>query len=73
MENKRWYDRKEVCAELGIEVRQFRAYVEQGVFPRGKKRGKKLIWSREDIEAMVWLEMHRHRLRASKPIKPPPK
>jgi predicted DNA-binding transcriptional regulator AlpA len=67
MENKRWFDRKEVCAILGMEARQFRDAVEAGRLPRGVKRGKRMVWSKEDIEAMHWLEQHRGRLRPSKP------
>lgn len=72
MEHKRWFDKKEVCAILNMGDRQFRDLIERGLLPRGKVRGKKHIWSREDIEAMVWLENHRHRLKATpKPVIPP--
>ena len=56
---------------LGMDPRQFREYVETGLLPRGVRRGKKMVWSREDVEAMHWLEAHRQRLRASRaPSKP---
>lgn len=62
-----WHSTKEVCVRLGMDRRQLRDYIEAGVFPRGIKRGKQsLVWSTEDLAAMVWLEKNRHRLRASK-------
>ncbi len=65
---RRWFTRRQVCKLLGMDGRTFRNLVEAGLFPRGVRRGKQqLVWSREDIEAMVWLEMHRHRLRPTSP------
>ncbi len=72
MESKqRWFSRKEVCAIIGMEQRQFRDYVDKGLFPRGFRRGKQqMIWSDKDVDVIIWLEMHRHRLRPMKPKVP---
>lgn len=44
-------------------VRDFLESVKAGLLPRGHPRKKKLlVWSKEDIEAMVWLEQNRQRL-----------
>ena len=64
---KIWFTTKEVCARLDLDPRQLREYVDAGIFPRGIRRGKqRLAWSAEDIEAMIWIEKNRHRLRPSK-------
>jgi predicted DNA-binding transcriptional regulator AlpA len=76
MESQRWFELKEVCAVLNISVRVFKHRVARGLLPRGVKRGRKLGWSKEDLDAMHWLEMHRRRLGIIKPripkITPPP-
>lgn len=68
MDHLEWYSAKEVCAVLRMDPRTFRSYVSLGFFPRGVRRGKRmLIWSHADVQAMMWLEANRHRMRASKP------
>lgn len=68
-----FFTAKEVCKRLGMDPRQFRQFVEQGIFPRGIRRGKRLrVWSEEDIQAMIWLEKFRHRLRDSRIQRPKP-
>ncbi len=54
---KRRFSVEEACAALEIQEAQFREYVRAGIYPRGRKRGKKLLfWTYEDLMGMLWLE-----------------
>lgn len=60
--SKQWMTAKEAAQWLEMDVRQFRYYVDSGLFPEGIPRGKRLrVWSREDVLAMVYLEKSQSR------------
>ncbi len=74
--SQKFFVLKEAARFLEMDVRQFKRYVDAGLFPQGTPstlRGSVMVWSRQDLRYMHWAfaNQERFNLRPEKDEKPP--
>ncbi len=60
---------RQMVEALGMELDYFRHAIREGLLPRGVRQGKRMVWPRDDIKFIVWLEVNRHRFMVSEQYK----
>lgn len=48
-----WQDLQTLCAHIGVSERTVDAWVQQGILPPPRKRGGKLMWAWDEVDARL--------------------